>query len=238
MMCCLRNYCVNRTRSFVKDIQIDRLPSTHGIRYCCAIKGENTVANLLYETQKPDEQLDDKVTVVGTGAVGMACAFSILSQSISNNLVLIGQDEDKLEGEMMDLQHGSLFLQDPTIKASTDYAMSAGSRVCVITAGVRQDKGETRIDLLQRNADLLKVIVPKIVKYSPDSVLIIVTNPCDVLSYVAWKVSGLPMTRIIGSGTNLDTSRFRFLIADRLNIAPASVHAWIIGEHGDSSVAV
>nr|CAI5827728.1 unnamed protein product [Callosobruchus analis] len=217
---------------------LDRLPSVRWMRYCCPLKGKNTIQNLLYEVQKPDEELDDKVTVVGIGAVGMACAFSILSQGVSNNVVLVGRVDDKLKGEMMDLQHGSLFLRDPKISASTDYAVSAGSRVCVVTAGDRRKKGETRIDPLQRNAAHLKAIIPQLVKHSPDTVLIIVTNPCDVLSYVAWKASGLPMSRIIGSGTNLDTSRFRFLIANRLNIAPASVNAWIIGEHGDNSVAV
>ncbi|CAH1984702.1 unnamed protein product [Acanthoscelides obtectus] len=207
-------------------------------RRCYATKPENVKGKLMHEIQKPIETFDDKVTVVGIGAVGMACAFSILSQGISNNLVLIDMFENKLEGEMMDLQHGSLFLKDPKITASTDYAVSAGSRVCVVTAGVRQKDNESRTDLLQRNADLMKNIIPHLVEYSPNAVLLIVSNPCDVLSYVAWKISGFPMTRIIGSGTNLDTSRFRYMIANRLNIAPASVHAWIIGEHGDTSVAV
>nr|CAH7746532.1 unnamed protein product [Callosobruchus chinensis] len=146
--------------------------------------------------------------------------------------------EDKLKGEMMDLQHGSLFLKNPRINASTDYAASAGSKICVVTAGVRQKEGESRLDLVQRNTDVMKNIIPNLVKHSPNTILLMVSNPCDILCYVAWKLSGLPQNRIIGSGTNLDTSRFRFLIARRLGIAPTSVHAWIIGEHGDTSVPV
>lgn len=116
-----------------------------------------------------------------------------------------------------------------------DYAASAGSKVCVVTAGVRQKEGESRLDLVQRNTDVLKFIIPNLVKHSPDTIIIVVSNPCDILTYVAWKLSGLPKHKVFGSGTNLDTSRFRFLIAQRLGLAPSSVHGWIIGEHGDSS---
>lgn len=101
--------------------------------------------------------------------------------------------------------------------------------------GVRQKEGESRLDLVQRNTDVLKHIVPKLVQYSPDTILLVVSNPVDILTYVAWKLSGLPKHRVIGSGTNLDTSRFRFLISQKLGVAPSSVHGWIIGEHGDSS---
>lgn len=119
-----------------------------------------------------------------------------------------------------------------------DFAVTAGSRLCVVTAGARQRTGESRLDLVQRNTDILKGIIPKLVEYSPDTVLLIVSNPVDILTYVAWKLSGLPKSRVIGSGTNLDSSRFRFLMSQRLGIAPTSCHGWIIGEHGDSSVPV
>lgn len=200
----------------------------------------------------------NKVTVVGIGAVGMAAAFSILAQvcvtssswklssslrnfsfqNVSSEVALIDTFEDKLKGEMMDLQHGSNFLTNAKITSSTDLAVSAGSRLIIITAGVRQKEGESRLDLVQRNTDIMKGLVPKLVEYSPDTILMIVSNPCDILTYVAWKLSGLPQNRVIGSGTNLDSSRFRFLLAQRLNIAPTSMHGWIIGEHGDSSVPV
>lgn len=142
---------------------------------------------------------------------------------------------DKLKGEMMDLQHGSAFLKNAKINASTDYSATANSSLCVVTAGARQREGETRLDLVQRNTDIFKGIIPQLVKYSPDTILLIVSNPVDILTYVAWKLSGLPKNRVIGSGTNLDSARFRFLLSQRLNVAPTSCHGWIIGEHGDTS---
>lgn len=181
----------------------------------------------------------DKVTVVGTGDVGMACVFSILAQGISSDVAMIDLNENKMMGELLDLQHGSIFLQAKiSAGKGNDYSVTAGSKVCVITAGVRQKEGESRLDLVQRNTEVLKGIVPNLVKYSPDTILIVVSNPADILTYVAWKLSGLPKNRVIGSGTNLDSARFRFYIAERLGVTPESVHALILGEHGDSSVAV
>ncbi len=116
-----------------------------------------------------------------------------------------------------------------------DYALSAGSKLCIVTAGARQREGESRLNLVQRNADILKGMIPKLVQHSPDTILLIVSNPVDLMTYVAWKLSGLPKERVIGSGTNLDSSRFRFLLSERFNVAPNSTHGWIIGEHGDSS---
>lgn len=168
----------------------------------------------------------------------MATAFSILAQNVSSEIALIDMFENKLMGEMLDLQHGSNFLKNAKISASTDLAVSAGSRLVIVTAGARQKEGETRLDLVQRNTDIFKGLIPKLVQHSPDAIFLIVSNPCDILTYVAWKLSGLPKNRVIGSGTNLDSSRFRFLLAQRLNVAPTSVHGWIIGEHGDSSVPV
>jgi L-lactate dehydrogenase len=107
--------------------------------------------------------------------------------------------------------------------------------LCIVTAGARQREGESRLNLVQRNADILKGMIPKLVQHSPDTLLLIVSNPVDLMTYVAWKLSGLPKERVIGSGTNLDSSRFRFLLSERFNVAPNSTHGWIIGEHGDSS---
>ncbi|XP_056648198.1 L-lactate dehydrogenase isoform X1 [Diorhabda sublineata] len=194
--------------------------------------------SLFVPVGEPIEKTSNRVTVVGTGAVGMATVVSLLMQGITNDVVLIDVMEDKLKGELMDLQHGALFLKNPKIGASKDYADSAGSKVCIITAGARQQEGESRLDLVQRNTDILKHIVPPLVQYSPDTILMIVSNPCDILTYVAWKLSGLPVNRVFGSGTNLDTSRFRFLISQRLGCSSSSVHGWIIGEHGDTSVPV
>lgn len=198
----------------------------------------STLDNLLKKVADKNESNGGKVTIVGVGQVGMACAFSILTQGVSNNVVLVDVMEDKLKGEMMDLQHGSTFLKNARIHASKDYSVTAGSKLCIVTAGVRQREGESRLDLVQRNTDVMKFIIPQLVKYSPDTILLIVSNPVDLLTYVAWKLSGLPKHKVIGSGTNLDSSRFRFLLSEKLGIAPTSCHGFIIGEHGDSSVPV
>jgi len=179
-----------------------------------------------------------KVTIVGVGQVGMACAYSIMQQGICREIALVDMLEDKLKGEMLDLQHCQRFVKNVDIKASSDYAVSANSNLCIVTAGSRQKEGESRRNLVQRNVHIFKAIIPQLVKYSPNTILMIVSNPVDILTFVAWKISGLPHERVIGSGTNLDTARFHFLISEKLNIAPTNVHGWIIGEHGDASVPV
>lgn len=179
-----------------------------------------------------------KVTIVGTGQVGMAAAFALMTQGVVSELALVDMVENKLKGEMMDLQHGQAFLRTIKIQASTDYSVSKGSKICVVTAGARQNEGESRLSLVQRNVEIFKKIIPNLVKYSPDCILLIVSNPVDIMTYVSWKLSGFPAHRVIGSGTMLDSSRFRFQISERLHIAPQSCHGYIIGEHGDSSVAV
>lgn len=139
----------------------------------------------------------------------------------------------------MDMQHGLQFLKRaPHLVASTDYAVTADSDLCIITAGVRQREGESRRALVQRNVAIFKSIVPQLVRHSPNAILLVVSNPVDVLTYVTWKISGLPTHRVFGSGTNLDSGRFRFLLSERFNVSPSSMHAMIIGEHGDASVPV
>lgn len=196
------------------------------------------VSSLMQEITPAKSLPHNKITIVGVGQVGMACAYSILQQHIASELCLIDCVKDKLKGELMDLQHGLAFTRPCTIKADTEYNISAGSKVCVITAGCRQREGETRLSLVQRNVEIFKGIIPKLVHYSPDTIFVVVSNPVDILTYVTWKLSGLPKERVFGSGTNLDSARFRFLLSEQLNIAPSSCHGWIIGEHGDSSVAV
>ncbi|CAA88944.1 L-lactate dehydrogenase [Caenorhabditis elegans] len=198
----------------------------------------STIKEVFAEIAAPVENSHGKVTVVGVGQVGMACAYSILQQNLANELCLVDVVADKLKGEMMDLQHGLAFTRHCTVKADTDYSITAGSKLCVVTAGARQREGETRLSLVQRNVEIFKGIIPQLVKYSPDTCILVVSNPVDVLTYVTWKLSGLPRERVFGSGTNLDSARFRFLLSEKLNIAPSSCHGWIIGEHGDSSVAV
>ncbi|XP_054426129.1 L-lactate dehydrogenase A-like 6B isoform X2 [Pteronotus mesoamericanus] len=179
-----------------------------------------------------------KVSIIGTGSVGMACAISILLKGLSDELALVDSAEGKLKGETMDLQHGSPFVKMPNVVASKDYLATANSNLVIITAGARQEKGETRLNLVQRNVAIFKLMIPNIVQYSPHCKLIVVTNPVDILTYVAWKLSEIPKSRILGSGCNLDTARFRFLIGQKLGIHPESCHGWVLGEHGDSSVPV
>ncbi|KAF2365289.1 L-lactate dehydrogenase [Trinorchestia longiramus] len=199
---------------------------------------ESLATQLMTEVVPALDRSGGKVTVVGVGQVGMACAFSLLTQNICSELALVDVMADKLMGEMLDLQHGLTFLKNVKINASTDYAVTAGSKVCIVTAGARQREGESRLSLVQRNTDIFKNIIPNLIKHSPDTILLIVSNPVDILTSVAQKLSGLPNNRVFGSGCNLDSSRFRFHLSQKLNVAPSSIHGWIIGEHGDSSVPV
>ncbi|CAL9060935.1 unnamed protein product [Musa banksii] len=179
-----------------------------------------------------------KISVVGAGNVGMAIAQTILTQHLADELALVDAKPDMLRGEMLDLQHAAAFLPHTKILASTDYSVTAGSDICIITAGARQLPGETRLSLLQRNLALFKQIVPPVAKHSPGALLVVVSNPVDVLTYIAWKLSGFPPNRVIGSGTNLDSSRFKFLLAEHLEVNAQDVQAYMVGEHGDSSVAL
>lgn len=180
----------------------------------------------------------NKISVIGAGNVGMAIAQTILTQDLTDELVIVDNKPDKLRGEMLDLQHAAAFLPRVKINSSVEYSVTAGSDLCIVTAGARQIGGESRLNLLQRNLSLFKAIIPPLARYSPETVLIIVSNPVDVLTYIAWKLSGFPSNRVIGSGTNLDSSRFCFLIADHLQVNAQDVQACIVGEHGDSSVAL
>ncbi|XP_056661022.1 L-lactate dehydrogenase A chain-like [Monodelphis domestica] len=195
---------------------------------------DQLILNVLKEEQTPH----NKRTVVGVGAVGMACAISILMKDLADELALVDVIEDKLKGEMMDLQHGSLFLKTPKIVSSKDYAETANSKLVVITAGAHQQEGESRLNLVQRNVNIFKFIIPNIVKYSPNCKLLVVSNPVDILTYVAWKLSGFPKNLVIGSGCNLDSARFCYLMGEKLGIHSSSCHGWILGEHGGSSVPV
>ncbi|KAM5186099.1 L-lactate dehydrogenase C chain isoform 3-T3 [Callospermophilus lateralis] len=193
---------------------------------------EQLIENLVAE----DAVSQRKITIIGSGSVGMACAICILLKDLADELALVDVAEDKLKGETMDLQHGSLFFSTSKIVSGKDYKVSENSKLVIVTAGARQKEGESRLDLVQRNVTIMKSIIPSIVRYSPDCKMLIVSNPVDILTYVIWKISGLPASRVIGSGCNLDSARFRYLIGEKLGVHPTSCHGWIIGEHGDSSV--
>ncbi|MFB3813306.1 MAG: L-lactate dehydrogenase [Terriglobales bacterium] len=178
-----------------------------------------------------------RVAIVGTGAVGSTFAYALLLSGLAPEIVLIDINRARAEGESMDLNHALPFAHPTRIWAG-DYPDCAGAAVTVIAAGVAQKPGETRLDLVKRNAEVFRSIIPQIAKHNPDGVLLIATNPVDVLTYVSWKFSGLPEQHVIGSGTILDTARFRYLLGQHFGVDPRSVHAYIIGEHGDSEVPV
>jgi L-lactate dehydrogenase len=180
-----------------------------------------------------------KGIIIGTGQVGMACAYSMLIQNTLDDLVLVDVNQRKLEGEVMDLSHGLPFVEPTSIKAGTlENGDINAADVVIITAGAKQHPGESRLDLVQRNVEIFKQLIPQIVQRCPDTILLIVSNPVDIMTYVSWKLSGLPSASVIGSGTVLDTARFRYLLAEKLQLDPRSLHAYIIGEHGDSEVPV
>ncbi|KAF7013669.1 hypothetical protein CFC21_027737 [Triticum aestivum] len=179
-----------------------------------------------------------KVSVIGAGNVGMAIAQTILTQNLADEIAIVDALPDKLRGEALDLQHAAAFLPRVRIVSGTDASVTRNSDLVVVTAGARQIPGETRLNLLQRNVALYRKIVPPVAEHSPDALLLVVSNPVDVLTYVTWKLSGFPASRVIGSGTNLDSSRFRFLVAEHLDVSAQDVQAYMVGEHGDSSVAI
>ncbi|XP_055981900.1 L-lactate dehydrogenase A-like 6A isoform X1 [Sorex fumeus] len=187
---------------------------------------------------REEAECHSKISIIGTGSVGMACAIGILLKGLGDELALVDANAQLVQGETMDLQHGSPFARMPSIVSGTDYALTAHSSLVVITAGARQKEGESRLDLVQRNVDIFKPIISSIVRYSPHCKMLIVSNPVDVLTYVAWKLSDLPPNRVLGSGCNLDTARFRVLLGQRLGVHSESCHGWVLGEHGDSSVPV
>ena len=178
----------------------------------------------------------NKVTVVGAGFVGSTTAYTLMLSGLISEIVLIDINRDKAEGEVMDLNHGMPFVRPVKIYEGS-YADSAGSDIVVIAAGANQKPGETRLDLVQKNTAVFKSIVSEAVKYNKDCILLVVTNPVDILTYVTYRISGFPKNKVIGSGTVLDTARFRFLLGDHLRVDTRNIHGYIIGEHGDSEVA-
>jgi len=171
------------------------------------------------------------------GFVGASFAYALLFRGLAAEIALIDVNRAKAEGEAMDLNHAVPFIHPTRIWAG-DYSDCAGAAVTVITAGAAQKPGETRLDLVRKNAAILASIVPQVVKHNPNGIILVASNPVDVLSYLTWKLSGLPSERVIGSGTILDTARFRYLLSEHFGVDARSVHGFIIGEHGDSEVPV
>ena len=175
--------------------------------------------------------------MIGCGFVGAASAFSLMQSGLFSELVLLDANREKAEGEAMDLSHGVPFARPMEIHAG-DYDDIADCGLIVVTAGANQKPGETRLDLVSKNVGIFRQIVPEIKKRGCEGILLIVSNPVDVLTYAALRLSGFPANRVIGSGTVLDTARLKYLLGRHLNVDSRSVHAYIIGEHGDSELAV
>lgn len=178
-----------------------------------------------------------RIVVVGAGSVGATTAYTLLLRERADEIVLVDVNRDRAYGEALDMQHGLPFIGGVKIRQG-DYSDCTDADIVVVTAGAAQKPGETRQDLLTRNVSIVKAIVKDVVTFNRHGILLIATNPVDVLSYFAWKESGWLANRVIGSGTLLDTSRFRYLISRELNVDSRSVHAHIIGEHGDTEVAL
>lgn len=178
-----------------------------------------------------------KCAIIGAGNVGATTAFSLMQSGLFSELLLIDLDRKRAEGEASDLGHTVPFLSPLEIYAG-DYPDLADAALIVITAGAAQKKGETRLDLVRRNAEILQAVVKSICRYNTEGILLVVTNPVDILTEIARRVSGFPACRVIGSGTVLDTARLKFLLGDHLGVDPRNVHAFIIGEHGDTELPV
>jgi L-lactate dehydrogenase len=176
-----------------------------------------------------------KVVLVGTGFVGMSMAYSMLNRGGIEELVLIDIDKDKTIGEEMDLSHGLPYAPQKMVIKAGDYKDCKDAQIVVITAGIAQKPGQTRLELAEVNTKIMKQITKSIMESGFDGIIVVASNPVDLMAYVVWKVSGLPKNKVIGSGTVLDTARLRYLMADYLKISSKNVHAYIMGEHGDSS---
>ncbi len=176
-----------------------------------------------------------KVSIIGCGKVGMTTAYSLLHDGVINELLLVGRSKEKIIGEQLDLEHGLSFMHHVKVDSTDDYKDLKNSDIVIFTAGAAQKPGDTRLDLTQKNLAIIEDVIPKIVANAPDAVILIVTNPVDILTYRAYQIAGLPKGRIFGSGTTLDTARFRFHLSEFLKLNPKSIHAYVLGEHGDHS---
>ncbi|HEY7090392.1 MAG TPA: L-lactate dehydrogenase [Tepidisphaeraceae bacterium] len=177
-----------------------------------------------------------KLAIIGAGSVGATIAYACMIRGVGKQIVLYDVNKTKVDAEVLDLNHGMQFVPMATIEGSDDVAICKDADVVVITAGAKQKPGQSRIELAGANVEICRKLLPPLLNTAPNAVYLLVTNPVDVITYVAQKLTGLPSGRVFGSGTVLDSSRFRFLIAQRLNVAVQNVHAYIAGEHGDSEI--
>lgn len=175
-----------------------------------------------------------KITIIGAGSVGATIAYTLSSQDIASEIVLIDINKEKAEGEVLDIIQGTCFREPISIIAG-DYSDARNSDIVIITSGMARKPGQTRLELTQTNVNILKSITPEIVREAPDAIYLIVSNPVDIMTYVFTKISGLPENQILGSGTILDSARLRCGLSEHLHIAQRNIHAYVFGEHGDTS---
>jgi L-lactate dehydrogenase len=187
---------------------------------------------------QPSSPRTTKLAVVGAGAVGSTMAFAALTRGSARSIALYDVIRSKVEAEVLDLQHGLMFTSQAHVTGSDDVAVCAGADVVVVTAGAKQKPGQSRIDLAEGTIGLMREILPGLVDVAPDATYLMVTNPVDVVTYAALKISGLPREQVFGSGTVLDSSRLRVVLAERCGVAVGNVHAYVAGEHGDSEIAL
>lgn len=179
--------------------------------------------------------MNNKVVIIGCGNVGMSYAYALLNQrTYVNELALIDLNQDRITGEVMDLNHCLAFAPSKINIKVGDYSDCKDAKIVVIAAGANQNPGETRMDLINKNSKIFKTIIDDVMKSGFNGIFLIATNPLDVMTYITYKYSNLPANKVIGSGTSLDTARLRFLVSDKLKMSPKNVHAYVIGEHGDS----
>ncbi|MBI2208507.1 L-lactate dehydrogenase [Candidatus Woesearchaeota archaeon] len=184
------------------------------------------------------KKVTSKVAIVGAGFVGSTAAYSLLIDGAASEIALIDVNREKAEGEAMDLQHGMQFRQNVKINFGSSYELCKDADIVVICAGAHQKPGETRIDLVKRNSAIFKGMILRIARHNKNCILLVVSNPVDILTYLTLKYSKFPKSRVFGSGTILDTARLRYKLGEYFQVSPNSVHAYILGEHGDSSFPV
>ena len=178
--------------------------------------------------------MSSKITIIGAGSVGSTIAYTLSNEDIASEIVLIDINKKKVEGEVMDIAQGTCF-RDPVSIIAGEYEDAKDSDIVIITSGIARKPGQPRIELTQTNVNILKSITPEIVKAAPNAIYIIVSNPVDIMTYVFTKISGIPENQILGSGTMLDSARLRCGLSEHLNIAQKNIHAYVFGEHGDTS---
>lgn len=196
----------------------------------------NPAVKSLYPAQSPGRP--SKIAIIGAGAVGTAVAYASAMRGDARDIVLYDINKAKVEAEALDIAHGIQFTSTGSVEGSDDIEIIRGSDLVIVTAGAKQKPGQTRLDLAESTVGLMKTIVPQIQETAPDAYHMYITNPVDIVTYAALKISGLPRNRVFGSGTVLDTSRLRYLVSRHTGVAIKNIHAYVAGEHGDSEVAL